>query len=77
MAVVFGLVVGIGPRCWLFGHECVLATVGFALESDETSVVDGAVDEGRGHVLVSRDASPAAGFDVGGVDDVAFLVAGL
>ncbi len=53
MAVVFGLVVGIGPRVWLFGHECVLASVGFALESDESAVVDGAVDEGGGHVGVA------------------------
>ena len=51
---------------WLFGHEGVLAAVGAALESDESSVVDGAVDEGGGHVLVAQDASPSAGFDVGG-----------
>ena len=60
---------------WLSGHECVLASVGFALESDEPAVVDGAVDEGGGHVGIAQDASPAAEFDVGGVDDAPCLVA--
>ncbi len=60
---------------WLFGHEGVFAAVGAALESDESSVVDGAVDEGGGHVLVAEDASPSREFDVGGVDDAPCLVA--
>ena len=43
----------------------MFASVGAALESDEPSVVDGAVDEGGGHVLVAEHASPSAEFDVG------------
>lgn len=43
---------------WLFGHEGVSAPVGAALESDKSSVADGAVDEGDGHVPVAEDASP-------------------
>ena len=46
-----------------------MVAVGAALESDEPSVVDGAVDEGGGHVLVTQDASPSGDFDVGDVDD--------
>ena len=38
-------------------------------------MVDGAVDEGGGHVLVAEHASPSAEFDVGGVDDAPRLVA--
>lgn len=38
----------------LFGHEGVSAAVAFALEADEPSVVDGAVDEGGGHVGVAE-----------------------
>ena len=76
---VFRRVCGIGrclsALCWLFGHEGVFASVGAALESDEPSVVDGAVDEGGGHVLVAEHASPSAEFDVGGVDDAPCLVA--
>ena len=57
---VFRRVCGIGrclsALCWLFGHEGVFASVGAALESDEPSVVDGAVDEGGGHVLVAEQA---------------------
>ena len=75
---VFRRVCGIGrclsALCWLFGHEGVFASVGAALESDEPSVVDGAVDEGGGHVLVAEHASPSAEFDVGGVDDAPCLV---
>ena len=81
---VFRRVCGIG-RCLsalccccvvgLFGHEGVFASVGAAFESDEPSVVDGAVDEGGGHVLVAEHASPSAEFDVGGVDDAPCLVA--
>ena len=81
---VFRRVCGIG-RCLsalccccvvgLFGHEGVFAPVGAAFESDEPSVVDGAVDEGGGHVLVAEHASPSAEFDVGGVDDAPCLVA--
>ena len=52
----------------------MFASVGAALESDEPSVVDGAVDEGGGHVLVAEHASPSAEFDVGGVDDAPCLV---
>ena len=37
-------------------------------------MVDGAVDEGGGHVLVAEHASPSAEFDVGGVDDAPCLV---
>ena len=74
---IFRRVCGIG-RClstlccyvvWLSGHEGVLVAVGAALESDEPSVADGAVDEGGGHVLVTQDASPSGDFDVGDVDD--------
>ena len=53
----------------------MFASVGAAFESDEPSVVDGAVDEGGGHVLVAEHASPSAEFDVGGVDDAPCLVA--
>jgi hypothetical protein len=59
----------------LSGHEGVFASVGAALESDEASVVDGPLDEGRGHVLVAQDTAPSAEFDVGGVDDAPCLVA--
>ena len=38
-------------------------------------MVDGAVDEGGGHVGIAQGAAPAAGFDVGGVDDTAGFVA--
>ena len=58
----------------LSGHEGVLAAVGSALETDEPAVVDGAVDERGGHVLVAQDAAPSAGLDVGGVDDAPCLV---
>ena len=73
--MLFGGVVGIGPWDGLFGHECVLAAVGFSLESDEPAVVDGAVDEGGGHVGVAWYPAPAAELDVGGVDDAPCLVA--
>lgn len=52
----------------------MLATVGASLESDEPSVVHGAVDQRGGHVLVAEHASPSAEFDVGGVDDAPCLV---
>lgn len=75
---VFRRVCGIGrclsALCWLFGHEGVFASVGAALESDEPSVVDGAVDEGGGHVLVAEHASPAGELDVRGVDHAPGLV---
>ena len=58
----------------LFGHEGVFAAVGSALESDEPAVVDGAVDERGGHVLVAEHAAPSAEFDVRGVDDAPGLV---
>ena len=58
----------------LSGHEGVLAAVGSALETDEPAVVDGAVDERGGHVLVAQDAAPSAELDVGGVDDAPCLV---
>lgn len=74
---------GIDSRClpvlcvagWLFGHEGVAAPVGAAPESDESSVVDGEIDEGGSHVLTTEDASPSAEFDVGGVDDAPCTVA--
>ena len=55
-------------------HEGVGPSVGFALESDHASVVDGAVDERGGHVLVAEHAAPSAEFDVRGVDDAPSLV---
>lgn len=82
VVAVFRTCGGIFRRCGrhravglVFGHECVLAAVGFALESDAPSVVDGVVDEGGGHVGIAQDAAPAAGFDVGGVDDAPCLIA--
>lgn len=75
MAVLFGGVVGIRPWDGLFDYECVLAAVGFSLESDEPAVVDGAVDGGGGHVGVAWYPAPAAELDVGGVDDAPCLVA--
>ena len=58
----------------LFGHEGVSAAVAFALEADDPSVADGAVDDRGGHVGVAEHASPSAGLDVGGVDDAPCLV---
>ena len=45
------------------------------MESDDAAVVDGAVDEGGGHVRVAQDTSPTAELDVAGVDDAASFVA--
>ena len=59
----------------LFGHEGVPAAVAVALEADESSVVDGAVDDRGGHVGVAEHAGPSAELDVGGVDDAPCLVA--
>ena len=42
----------------------MLATVGASLESDEPSVVHGAVDQRGGHVLVAEHAPPAGELDV-------------
>lgn len=52
---------------WLYGHEGVLTSVGVALESDDSSVVDGEidVDEGGGLFLLLRGASSFAEFDIG------------
>jgi len=55
-------------------HEGVGPAVGFALEPDHASVVDGAVDDRGGHVRVAEHASPSAGLDVRGVDDALGLV---
>ena len=55
-------------------HEGVGPAVGFALEPDHASVVDGAVDDRGGHVGVAEHASPSAGLDVRGVDDALGLV---
>ena len=52
----------------------MLAAVGASLESDEPSVVHGAVDQRGGHVLVAEHASPAGELDVRGVDDAPGLV---
>lgn len=63
---VFRRVCGIGrclsALCWLFGHEGVFASVGAALESDEPSVVDGAVDDAAGLDLVRRAATRESTF---------------
>ena len=55
-------------------HEGVGPAVGFALEPDHASVVDGAVDDRGGHVRVAEHASPSAELDVRGVDDALGLV---
>ena len=55
-------------------HEGVGPSAGFVLEPDHASVVDGAVDERGGHVLVAEHAAPSAEFDVRGVDDAPGLV---
>ena len=55
-------------------HEGVGPSVGFALEPDHASVVDGAVDDRGGHVGVAEHPAPSAGLDVGGVDDALGLV---
>ena len=52
----------------------MLAAVGASLESDEPSVVHGAVDQRGGHVLVAEHAPPAGELDVRGVDDTPGLV---
>ena len=52
----------------------MLATVGASLESDEPSVVHGAVDQRGGHVLVAEHAPPAGELDVRGVDHALPLV---
>ena len=52
----------------------MLAAVGASLESDEPSVVHGAVDQRGGHVLVAEHASPAGELDVRGVDHAPGLV---
>ena len=52
----------------------MLAAVGASLESDEPSVVHGAVDQRGGHVLVAEHAPPAGELDVRGVDHAPGLV---
>ena len=42
--------------------------------SDESAVVDEAVDDGGGDVVVSKDGAPAAEFDVGGDDEAVLFV---
>ena len=55
-------------------HEGVGPSVGFALEPDHASVVDGAVDDRGGHVGVAEHPALSAGLDVGGADDALGLV---
>lgn len=52
----------------------MLATVGASLESDEPSVVHGAVDQRGGHVLVAEHAPPAGELDVHDMDHAPGLV---
>lgn len=63
--------------CCLFGlfHEGVFVPVGFAVEAEDPTVVDDAVDDRGGHVPVSEHVAPSAGLEVRGEDDAAGLVA--
>ena len=63
--------------CCLSGlfHEGVSVPVGFAVEAEDTAVVDDAVDDRGGHVPVAEHVAPSAGLEVRGEDDAAGLVA--
>ena len=50
-------------------------SVGFAVEPDDASVVDDAVDDGGGHVAVAEHVAPSAELEVRGEDDASPFVA--
>ena len=63
---VCGGPVGVGVAVGRAGpglfHECVLDAVGLAAKLEEPAVVDDAVDDGGGHVVVAEHRSPARKF---------------
>lgn len=55
-------------------HEGVSDAVGLATELQEPAVVDDAVDDRGGHLVVSEHGAPAGELEVRGQDEAAFLV---